>query len=320
MLVNTPPQSHFKVDRFDQGPIGSFTATRKSLLVVLFDSNSPTSYHRRTVSCLAVASPYVHYNDPAYYIANSRLYDTTEVAEGSASPVHQTRHVKRKSDGTISLEQLQKGLASASIANAGVTITETKEKSDAAASSPLSGKLAKPLSLTCIGSSNGNTFLACNPKQCTDLYFSNHCRRRPDSSWFQKLNVALPASTPRRSLLSDLLNNQGTPSRLEQAASRRRMLKSMRRYSVDASEMDFSFSRPSSRVTPMKGIPSEEETPMLIDSRREFKSTPTVRYLRNSCHATVKTKLQQSVYRTVARRGNDGEDTPDYFGAEDRVW
>ncbi|KAG0365497.1 hypothetical protein BGZ54_006474 [Gamsiella multidivaricata] len=267
MLVNTPPQSHFKVDRFDQGPIGSFTATRKS----------PTSYHRRTVSCLAVASPYVHYNDPAYYIANSRLYDTTEVAEGSASPVHQTRHVKRKSDGTISLEQLQKGLASASIANAGVTITETKEKSDAAASSPLSGKLAK-------------------------------------------LNVALPASTPRRSLLSDLLNNQGTPSRLEQAASRRRMLKSMRRYSVDASEMDFSFSRPSSRVTPMKGIPSEEETPMLIDSRREFKSTPTVRYLRNSCHATVKTKLQQSVYRTVARRGNDGEDTPDYFGAEDRVW
>ncbi|KAG0288134.1 hypothetical protein BGZ98_004371, partial [Dissophora globulifera] len=135
------------------------------------------------------------------------------------------------------------------------------------------------------------------------------------------VNVISPVNTPRRSLLSDLLNSQTTPSRLEQAANRRRMLKSMRRYSVDASEMDFCVSRPSMRATPLEGILAEEEGPMLPDGRQGFSATPMVRYLRNPCHATVKTKLQPSAYRTLARRGNDGdEETPDYFGAEDRVW
>ncbi|KAG0088535.1 hypothetical protein BGZ93_010362, partial [Podila epicladia] len=118
-----------------------------------------------------------------------------------------------------------------------------------------------------------------------------------------------PVPVPRRSLLSDLLNNQGSPSRLEQNANRRRMLKSMRRYSVDASEMNFNFG---SAVTPLKGIPSDIEGV-------EFNETPTVRYLRNPCHAAVKTKLQ--VVQS-ARRGVDDNDSdaPDYFGTEDRVW
>ncbi|KAG0201983.1 hypothetical protein BGX28_005336 [Mortierella sp. GBA30] len=156
-----------------------------------------------------------------------------------------------------------------------------------------------------------------------------------DFRFIQKLNVtSSPTNTPRRSLLSDLLNSQSTTqSRLEQNANRRRMLKSMRRYSVDASEMDFSLSRPSSRVTPMQGIPSEEEdvnasaSTMLVNgSRQGFSSTPMVRYLRNPCHAAVKTKLLPSAYRaTPAGRGGhaddaDDEETPDYFGTADRVW
>jgi len=90
------------------------------------------------------------------------------------------------------------------------------------------------------------------------------------------------------------------------------MLKSMRRYSVDASEMNFNLGLPTAAITPLKGIPSEGEGV-------EFNETPTVRYLRNPCHAAVKTKLQ--VIQS-ARRGVDDNDSdaPDYFGTEDRVW
>ncbi|KAG0260235.1 hypothetical protein BG011_002066, partial [Mortierella polycephala] len=140
------------------------------------------------------------------------------------------------------------------------------------------------------------------------------------------------APTPRRSLLSDMLNNQGQNnngfnSRLEQNAHRRRMLKSMRRYSVDASEMDFNVLGlyPSGRASPMKGIPSGAEEGSSSNATgitggrgpQEFRDTPTVRYLRNPCHATVKTRLVQGGVRRGA--GGDGE-SPDYFGAEDRVW
>ncbi|KAF9200587.1 hypothetical protein BGZ49_009162 [Haplosporangium sp. Z 27] len=275
MLVNAAAQSHFKFERFDKSPNGSF----ESLALLKSKSGnvmrkSPGSYHRRTVSCLAVASHYEHYNHPSYYIPNGRFFDAVEMVEGSASPV-QTRHAKRKSEGAISLEQLQKGLNDAGASNA-ITIA-SKDKKDAA-SGPLSGKLVK-------------------------------------------LTVPSVANTPRRSLLSDLLSNQGAPSRMEQNANRRRMLKSMRRYSVDTSEMDFNLGRPSTRMTPMKGIPSEDENPLPVDGHQGFSATPTVRYLRNPCHATIKTKLQPSAYRTLANRGGgDDEETPDYFGAVDRVW
>ncbi|KAF9109822.1 hypothetical protein BGX27_007159 [Mortierella sp. AM989] len=275
MLVNAAAQSHFKFDRFNQSPAGSFDS-----LAPLQSKSGNTmrkslgSYHRRTVSCLAVASHHEHYNHPSYYIPNGRFFDAIEAVDGSASPV-QTRHAKRKSEGAISLEQLQKSLSDAGALN--VNTAAAKDKKDAA-SGLLSGKLVK-------------------------------------------LNVPPIASTPRRSLLSDLLNNQGTPSRIEQNANRRRMLKSMRRYSVDASEMDFSLGRPSTRMTPMKAIPSEEESPLIVGGRQGFSATPTVRYIRNPCHATIKTKLQPSVHRTLTSRGcDDGEETPDYFGAEDRVW
>ncbi|KAF9177504.1 hypothetical protein BGZ51_008670 [Haplosporangium sp. Z 767] len=278
MLVS-PTQSHFKLDRFDQNPTGAFDnlasmqhkfghARRKSAV----------SYRRRTVSCLTIASHQEHFDHPSY----SRLYDTIEIAEGSASPVQYTRHAKRKSEGAISLDYLQKSLS-----NAGASANKDAKKDGdytvvgvPSVSAPLGGKLVK-------------------------------------------LDVASPVNTPRRSLLSDLLNNQGTTSRFEQNVQRRRMLKSMRRYSVDASEMDFNLSRPSTRVTPMQGIPAEDEAPMLMDARQGFSSTPTVRYLRNPCHATIKTKLQPSAYRGVlSRRGGDAadEETPDYFGTEDRVW
>ncbi|KAF9207295.1 hypothetical protein BGZ49_000777 [Haplosporangium sp. Z 27] len=131
-----------------------------------------------------------------------------------------------------------------------------------------------------------------------------------------KLNPLAPG--PRRSLLSDMLNNQSQSNRLEQTAHRRRMLKSMRRYSVDASEMNFDI-YPSGRASPMKGIPSEgEETAAATGGPRttqEFRDTPTVRYLRNPCHATIKTKLNQG----GIRRGDDNE-APDYFAGQDRVW
>ncbi|KAG0262193.1 hypothetical protein BG011_000244 [Mortierella polycephala] len=275
MLVS-PTQSHFKFDRFDQSPTGPFDNTapmqHKSGHV------RRKSYHRRTVSCLAIASQHEHFDHPSY----SRLYDTIEIAEGSASPVQYTRHTKRKSEGAISLDHLQKSLS-----NAGASANKDAKKdgdytvvSVPSVSAPLGGKLVK-------------------------------------------LNVTSPVNTPRRSLLSDLLNNQGTTNRFEQNVQRRRMLKSMRRYSVDASEMDFNLSRPSSRVTPMQGIPAEDEAPMLMDARQGFSSTPTVRYLRNPCHATIKTKLPPSAYRgTLSRRGGGAadEETPDYFGTEDRVW
>ncbi|KAG0042388.1 hypothetical protein BGZ90_009416, partial [Linnemannia elongata] len=59
------------------------------------------------------------------------------------------------------------------------------------------------------------------------------------------------------------------------------------------------------------GIPSEGEE----GGNKDLCSKPNVRYLRNPSHATVKTKLIQG----GARRGDDS-DSPDYFGAEDRVW
>ncbi|KAF9433078.1 hypothetical protein BGZ76_009916 [Entomortierella beljakovae] len=129
--------------------------------------------------------------------------------------------------------------------------------------------------------------------------------------------MKLNAPGPRRSLLSDALNSQNQNNRLEQTAHRRRMLKSMRRYSVDASEMNFNL-YPSGRASPMKGIPSEGEEAAPSNGPRttqEFRDIPTVRYLRNPCHSTIKTKLIQS----SIRRGDDNE-TPDYFGGEDRVW
>ncbi|KAI1315452.1 hypothetical protein EDD11_000785 [Mortierella claussenii] len=138
-----------------------------------------------------------------------------------------------------------------------------------------------------------------------------------------KLNPVVPG--PRRSLLSDMLNNQNQSSRLEQNANRRRMLKSMRRYSVDASEMSFNVLGlyPSGRASLMKGISSEGEENAAAGgvtngtrTTQEFRDTPTVRYLRNPCQATVKTKLIQGGVRRGA--GEDSE-APDYFGAEDRV-
>lgn len=104
----------------------------------LLQPSSPKSYHRRTVSCLAVASHHEHYNHPSYYIVNTRLCDVFEVADSSASPTRQTRHGKRKSEGAISLEQLQKGLTGASVAH--VDNSEAKDKNEFRSSS---GKLVK---------------------------------------------------------------------------------------------------------------------------------------------------------------------------------
>ncbi|KAF9335949.1 hypothetical protein BG006_010168 [Podila minutissima] len=291
MLVNTV-QSHFKFDRFDQFPVGSFDSLAP-LKPGHTMHKSPKSYHRRTVSCLAVASHHEHYEHPSYLAPTGRFYETVEFSEAtSASPVNHTRHVQRKSEGNISLIQLQQGLSGAGVTN--VISSDAKDKSEnapIAGSSLLGGKLIK-------------------------------------------MSVASPAPAPRRSLLSDLLNSQAAPTRLEQNANRRRMLKSMRRYSVDASEMDFNLcSRPSGRATPMQTISSEGEAlsepstsssspgAMFINGN-SFSSTPTVRYLRNPCHAAIKTKLQPSAYRsTMMRRGNDTDgDAPDYFGTEDRVW
>ncbi|KAG0215436.1 hypothetical protein BGX28_010141 [Mortierella sp. GBA30] len=264
--------------------------------------SSSTNYHRRSMSCLAVASHHEHFDHPSF---SNRLFDTIEISEdgvattafvtggatgSSASPV-QTRHAPRKSDGNISMTQLQKSLSGAGItsseASSSASRSEGTDGAVSVAAVSLGGKLAK-------------------------------------------LNPTTPI--PRRSLLSDMLNNQsqnGGNSRLEQNAHRRRMLKSMRRYSVDVSEMNFNF--PSGRASPMNGIPSESDE--IADSAaasngggggagptrgvQDFRDTPTVRYLRNPCHAAVKTRLAQGCARRGA--GEDGE-SPDYFGAEDRVW
>ncbi|KAF9164158.1 hypothetical protein DFQ27_000284 [Actinomortierella ambigua] len=133
-----------------------------------------------------------------------------------------------------------------------------------------------------------------------------------------KVNV-VPATGARRSLLSEALNSQASPNRLEQNAQRRRVLKSMRRYSMDVSEMNFNIAAPNSRSP---GMPSVGEGATLMDGRQEFRDVPTVRYLRNPYHAAVKTKLQSSAFRTpyVSRRGGeDDAEAPDWF-AEDRVW
>ncbi|KAF9578051.1 hypothetical protein BGW38_006373, partial [Lunasporangiospora selenospora] len=130
------------------------------------------------------------------------------------------------------------------------------------------------------------------------------------------VNPAAPV--PRRSLLSDLLNNQSQGvennggSRLEQSANRRRMLKSMRRYSLDVSDMniyDALRKYPGSNASTLKPISSEGEGGA-VGSTQLFADTPTIRYLGNP---PVKSKL--------LRRGADGDnDGPDYFGGEDRVW
>ncbi|KAF9586171.1 hypothetical protein BGW38_008980 [Lunasporangiospora selenospora] len=272
MLVN-PAQSHFKFGRFEE--------TSDSLAPLPKTTRRGAGKHRRTVSCLAVASHHEHYDHPSYLVPSNR-YDMLVIAEGSASPVQQSRHAHRKSEGAISLNQLQQSLSNAGAAES--TGSNDASNADFAvvslSSGPLSGKLVK-------------------------------------------VNVGSPIGAPRRSLLSDLLNNQASPSRMEQNANRRRMLKSMRRYSVDASEVNFSLAHPSSKVTPMKAISSEGETAPMLIGRQEFSSTPTVRYLRNPCHTAIKTKLLPSAYRgsPAARQGADGEDeTPDYFGAEERVW
>ncbi|KAG0228731.1 hypothetical protein BGW42_002023 [Actinomortierella wolfii] len=128
-----------------------------------------------------------------------------------------------------------------------------------------------------------------------------------------KVNVAPAAPGTRRSLLSEALNSQASPSRLEQNAQRRRMLKSMRRYSMDVSEMNFNLAAPTGRPSGM---------PTVGEGSTEFCDVPTVRYLRNPYHAAVKTKLQSAAFRNphVSRRGGeDDAEAPDYF-AEDRVW
>ncbi|KAF9574684.1 hypothetical protein EC968_005915 [Mortierella alpina] len=333
MLVNAA-QSHFKFERFAQSPAGSF------------DSLAP------------LKSDHV--------MRKSRFYETIEIAEGSASPAHPTRHAKRKSEGAISLEHLQKSLSGAGVANVNAFLEKNKSsqvgdgRMVGVPSGPFGGKKSifvedsLVVSIFDIGAKcdrdyhctvndygsfeRAESTMIVGGSQNT-LYNPQHVPARPFSnpeysyfgcSPFQKLAVFSPVTPPRRSLLSDLLSSQGSQSRLEQNANRRRMLKSMRRYSVDASEMDFSVSRPSSRFKHLEGIPSEEEgtststSTMLADGGRQgFSSTPTVRYLRNPCHAAVKTKLLPSAYRGAhVRRGGAAADdeTPDYFGAEDRVW
>ncbi|KAF9302086.1 hypothetical protein BGZ74_005876 [Mortierella antarctica] len=366
MLVNTV-QSHFKFDRFDQSPVGSFDSLAP-LKPGHTMHKSPKSYHRRTVSCLAVASHHEHYEHPSYLAPTGRFYETVEFSEAtSASPVNHTRHVQRKSEGNISLIQLQQGLAGAGVTN--VISSNAKDKSEnapTAGSSLLGGKLIKTRTKESLSDSISplsqrpylSTFSYGDCEQSISSWLSDadeydetladpvwksnptpclccYCSRVPLTPLrFQKMSVASPAPAPRRSLLSDLLNSQAAPTRLEQNANRRRMLKSMRRYSVDASEMDFNLcSRPSGRATPMQSISSEGEASsesstsssspgaMLINGN-SFSSTPTVRYLRNPCHAAIKTKLQPSAYcSTMIRRGIDTDgDAPDYFGTEDRVW
>lgn len=129
----------------------------------------------------------------------------------------------------------------------------------------------------------------------------------------QQLSPGAPG--PRKSLLSDMINSSQN-NQLERNAHRRRVLKSMRRYSVDASETNFDVLGlyPSGRASPLKGIPSEgEEAATSTNGAPEFKDTPTVRYLRPG-NANSKTKLSATL-----RRG-DSENTADYFGIEDRVW
>ncbi|KAG0250867.1 hypothetical protein BG011_008025, partial [Mortierella polycephala] len=121
---------------------------------------SPASYHRRSVSCVASREDY--YDHPSFNAnsGNNRLYDTIEISEdgfattaiaingsGSASP-SQSRHAPRKSDGNISIAQLQKSLSRAGITN-NVTVdgaSSGSENSDGVvgmATSSFGGKLIK---------------------------------------------------------------------------------------------------------------------------------------------------------------------------------
>ncbi|KAG0305935.1 hypothetical protein BGZ98_003265 [Dissophora globulifera] len=232
-------------------------------------SSRSTSYHRRSVSCVASHDELTYY--PIEAIEEGMATTAIATGDGSSASPSLSRQIPRKSEG-ISLTQLQRSLSNASGDNVDGVVS--------IATGSLGGKI--------------------------------------------KLGQGAPG--PRRSLLSDMLSSQNQNNRLEQNAHRRRMIKSMRRYSVDASEMDFNVLHPSGRASPMKGIPSEaEETAAAAGgasgtgpgARQEFRDTPTVRYLRNPCHATVKTKLISASVRRGA--GGDNE-APDYFGAEDRVW
>ncbi|KAF9404477.1 hypothetical protein BGZ94_004151 [Podila epigama] len=153
MLVNAAAQNHFKLDRFDQTPAESFDSLAP-LNTGIPMRKSPTNYHRRTVSCLAVASHHEHYEHPSYIAPTGRYYDAVVFSEAtSASPVHNTtRHAQRKSEGSISLSQLQQSLANAGVTNViatapGVKDTNTNSATPAGGSGLLGGKLVKPCSL-----------------------------------------------------------------------------------------------------------------------------------------------------------------------------
>lgn len=127
MLVS-PSQSHFKFERLDQSPVGSFDSLASLQPKANGVRKSAGSYHRRSVSCLAVASHHEHYEHPSYYAASGRYYDTIEVSEGSASPVNHTRHVQRKSEGQISIGQLQRSLSNAGLVNVSTAAADGKPK------------------------------------------------------------------------------------------------------------------------------------------------------------------------------------------------
>lgn len=92
---------------------------------IFFLSPSPKSYHRRTVSCLAVASHHEHYEQSSYLAPTGRFYEIELSEATSASPVNHTRHVQRKSEGAISLVQLQQSLSGAGVA---VISSDAKDK------------------------------------------------------------------------------------------------------------------------------------------------------------------------------------------------
>lgn len=120
--------------------------------------SSSAHYHRRSMSCLAVVPNHDHFDHPSF---SNRLYDTIEISEdgvattafttgapgSSASPV-QTRHVSRKSDGNISISQLQKSLSGAGITNAAASEASASGSEGAdgvvsVATGSLGGKLVK---------------------------------------------------------------------------------------------------------------------------------------------------------------------------------
>ncbi|KAG0053854.1 hypothetical protein BGZ83_000328 [Gryganskiella cystojenkinii] len=245
------------------------------------------SYHRRSHSSLAVAFAHEHYEHPSYHpTANSgrRYYDTVEITEESTATT--------------------------------TTAIATGDGAGSSASPNQTRRRAESLSMTQLQRSLSGANIS-NTAAATAFSSEDGVVSVATGSLGGKVKLNPAAPTPRRSLLSDMLQNQsaGPGGRLEQNANRRRMLKSMRRYSVDASEMNFNVLGP--YTSPMQGIPAEgEETTTGNAAQTGFSDTPTVRYLRNPSHATVKTKLVQG----GSRRGTEDGEARDYFGAEDRVW